>query len=175
MAYHFQTGMKAKLPGPVPQGITLDELAGMMGMGGVPSRGSRVDTPGRISIVLDGTPVSKPRQTQSDKWKKRPKVVRYREWADRLRSVAGKVPEASSVASLAIVAYFDMPKRWSKRRRAEAIGTRHRVVPDTDNLSKAVMDALWKQDSAIADLDVKKRWGDAARIVIEIVTEADPC
>ena len=39
---------------------------------------------------IDITPVAKPRQTRSDVWKKRPCVVKYRQFADDLREAIGK-------------------------------------------------------------------------------------
>ena len=36
-------------------------------------------------MIYDITPCPKPRQTQSDKWKKRPPVLRYRAFADEVR------------------------------------------------------------------------------------------
>ena len=37
------------------------------------------------TIEIDICPVAKPRMTQSDKWRERPAVVKYRAFADELR------------------------------------------------------------------------------------------
>jgi Holliday junction resolvase RusA-like endonuclease len=48
--------------------------------------------------------------------------------------------------------------------------------PDADNYAKAVLDALthaqvWEDDSQVADLHIKKRWGAIGKIEIEITRE----
>ena len=40
----------------------------------------------KLTVVID--PVAKPRMTRSDRWKKRPCVVRYRVYSIRLREAA---------------------------------------------------------------------------------------
>ena len=56
-------------------------------------------------------PVSKPRQTRSDRWKQRPAVVRYRAFADECRLRGVVVPESGAH----IVFNMPMPPSWSKR------------------------------------------------------------
>jgi Holliday junction resolvase RusA-like endonuclease len=129
---------------------------------------------GLIFIRLHGAPIGKPRMTRRDKWAKRPAVLRYREWADRLREVAGTLPSATEVDALNWTAYFEPPVSWSKKRRLAAMGTLHRAKPDLDNVAKAVMDALWTADSGIAQGTIAKRWDWTARIEIEILTAARP-
>ena len=132
----------------------------------------RFDEPGRIRLVVPGPAPGKPRQTRRDKWAKRPCVVRYREWCDLVRSIAGVVPAAERVAELRIAAFFEPPKSWPKSKRARWVGTRHENTPDADNLCKAAMDTLWPDnDSAISDVSIRKRWDWHARLEIEIVLE----
>ena len=124
-----------------------------------------------LTIVMPGAPIGKPRMTRRDKWAQRPAVLRYREWADRLREVAGAVPSASEVVDLSWTAYFVPPKSWPKKRRDEAIGTQHRSKPDLDNIDKAVLDVLYPgRVQAIALGTLAKRWSRTARIEIEIET-----
>ena len=127
---------------------------------------------GTVTITVPGTPLGKPRMTQRDKWKKRPCVVRYREWADKVRDAAVmSVPAANRVVSLSWVAIFEPPKSWSKKKRAEAIGTMHREKPDRDNINKAVLDILYPSgDKAIASGRLDKRWGWEAKLIITIET-----
>lgn len=127
----------------------------------------RID--GRIKGIVPGKPIGKPRQSQSDKWKKRPCVMRYRAWADLVRQLFPDVPEAECVSELRITAYFEMPASWSKRTKYRMRGAKHRARSDCDNVLKSVMDALWKNDSAIADAVIRKRWDWQARTEIEIV------
>ena len=96
-------------------------------------------------------------------------MTRWREWADKCRAVVGAVPPAEEVNELRIIAYFEPPKSWSKKKRCAAIGERHRVKPDFDNIAKAVADALWpNDDSGIADARISKRYDFKARVEIEI-------
>ena len=121
-----------------------------------------------INITLPGTPIGKPRMTRQDKWQQRPRVMRYREWCDTARKVAGELPPADQIASLSWVAYFAPPKSWSKKRREAAIGTLHRQTPDRDNIDKAVLDCFFKEDSGIAAGSIEKRWGLVARLEIVV-------
>lgn len=103
--------------------------------------------------AIPGEPVSKPRQTQRDKWQKRPNVMKYRAWADEVRLRMGQMP--GDVGRLDVVFYFTIPTR-----RKGLAGTPHRQRPDIDNCIKAVMDALFHQDSAIHQVSARKFWDD---------------
>lgn len=134
------------------------------------SNGRREDYQKQILIVVDGTPISKPRMTQRDRWAKRPCVLRYRDWCDKVRSIAGTLPDASLVAEVNWTAYFEPPASWAKSRRLAAYDTPHRAKPDLDNVAKGIMDCLWPEsDSGIHTMTAAKRWSMGARIEIEIV------
>jgi Holliday junction resolvase RusA-like endonuclease len=108
-------------------------------------------------------PVSKPRQTASDRWKQRPVVMRYRAFADELRlKYREELPN-----SLTIRFYLAMPKSWSKKKRAEMNGKPHQQKPDFDNLAKAVCDALLEEDSVVWRCLVEKYWSTESAIEIE--------
>lgn len=124
----------------------------------------------RIVISIPGKPIGKPRMTQRDKWKKRPCVMRYRDWADVARIHAGDVPKPDRIESLDWTAYFAPPQSWSKKRRAAALGTLHRSKPDRDNIDKSVLDVLFPDDSGIASGHIRKVWGVPERIEIVITT-----
>ena len=104
--------------------------------------------------------------TRRDKWKKRPCVVRYRNWADGARLAAGRLPQPEQIESFSWTAYFPPPKSWSATKRSEALGTYHRGKPDRDNIDKAILDALFPNDSAIASGMIRKLWGEPARIEV---------
>lgn len=125
-----------------------------------------------IRFTIEGDPVPAPRMTQRDKWMKRPCVVRYRAWKDKARASAGELPPVETIASVSWLAVFSPPKSWSKKRRAAAIGKLHRSKPDRDNLDKALLDALFPEDSGIAAGTLRKIWGVAERmeVVIELTT-----
>lgn len=119
------------------------------------------DTPHSLSFTLPFAPMGKPRMTQQDKWKKRPPVVRYRKWKDQVSLMApiSKIPW-KRVHRIDWTAYLAIPKRWNRAQRAELTGTVHRVKPDRDNIDKALLDALLKEDSIVSDGCLKKRWDD---------------
>jgi Holliday junction resolvase RusA-like endonuclease len=117
-------------------------------------------------IVVPGEPIAKPRQTRSDKWKERPCVVRYREWADRARAAVGAVPSQAQHAD--IIIYLPLPQSLSAKKRSAMAGTPHRVKPDIDNLVKSALDALLKRDQGIYELRAKKFWEDKNGPRVEI-------
>ena len=125
-----------------------------------------VDAPTSKLIVVPGAPAAKPRQSRSDKWKERPCVVRYREWADRARAAAGAIPTAAQHAD--IIIYLPIPQSLSAKKRQAMAGTPHTVKPDIDNLIKSSLDALLKRDQGIHEIRAKKRWEDAAGPRVEI-------
>ena len=121
---------------------------------------------GPKKIVVPGAPVAKPRQTRSDKWKERPCVVRYREWADRARAEAGAIPHAARRAD--IVIYLPLPRSLSAKKRTAMAGQPHTVKPDIDNLIKSSLDALLKRDQGIHQVTARKFWEDAHGPRVEI-------
>ena len=112
------------------------------------------------------TALGKPRMTQQDKWKKRPCVMRYRAFADEMRLRVGVIPVEAVSVTLAV--FLPMAESWSDKKKAALKGMPHRQKPDIDNICKAVLDALMKDDSGIAYIHAVKRWddGDGARVVI---------
>ena len=115
-------------------------------------------------IEIDMVPMSKPRQTRSDVWRKRPVVLRWRAWADEIR-LACQYEEFIPGNELVMEFYIPMPKSWSKKKRAEFVGephTQNRL--DIDNLAKAVMDALIKDDGCVHYLRAEKFWSEEGRI-----------
>lgn len=94
--------------------------------------------------------------TQSDRWKERPPVVRYRHYCDDVRLYEIRVPEAGAHITFVL----PMPKSWSKKKRAEMDGQPHQQKPDIDNLTKALLDALFEDDAHIWDVRTSKRWGE---------------
>lgn len=113
-------------------------------------------------------PVPKPRMTQRDKWKKRPPVLRYREFCDQVREAGLMVPDDGAH----ITFYLPMPKSWSGKRRAEMNGAPHQQKPDVDNLVKALMDACLAEDQGVWDLRISKRWAESGAIEIHEVEKA---
>jgi Holliday junction resolvase RusA-like endonuclease len=59
-----------------------------------------------------------------------------------------------------------MPPSWSQKKRDENRGEGHTQKPDVDNLAKALLDAIYADDSHINDIRIKKIWGDEGAIEI---------
>ena len=100
-------------------------------------------------------PVPKPRQTQRDKWDKRPPVLRYRAFADEVRMRQVTLRNGSG-----LVFVLPMPKSWSEKKKAQMDGRWHEQKPDLSNLIKALEDACFCNDSHLAYYShLEKLWG----------------
>lgn len=109
-----------------------------------------------MRFIVRGKPVAKPRMTQRDTWMKRPVVLRYREFCDRMREAAGPLPELPP-AQVHISVFIPMPESWSKKKKSAMAHTRQRKKPDFDNFIKSI-DGLFDDDSAIYWGDCMKTW-----------------
>jgi Holliday junction resolvase RusA-like endonuclease len=107
---------------------------------------------------VPGEIVGKPTMTKGDQWKKRPCVVRYRMYCDRLRAYAPKELWHVDVHTLEIIAHISVSPSWTNKKKVAMVGEIHREKPDWDNIGKAVSDALFEQDKRIACGQVKKVW-----------------
>lgn len=118
-------------------------------------------------IVIRIEPMGKPRMTQQDKWKKRPATTKYWKFKDMLKLACRDLPR--DLDNLSWDAYFSMPKSWSKVKKEMMAGKLHQSKPDRDNIDKAILDALFEEDSIIAWGSVRKLWDDGkgARIVLQ--------
>ena len=79
-----------------------------------------------------------------------------------------------------IIAYFQIPKSYTKKRRLECIGSHYMHKPDCDNIAKAVLDALnklaYKDDIQIVKLSVEKVYTtdcDCLEVIIGGIHELD--
>lgn len=108
-------------------------------------------------------PVGKVRMTQSDKWKVRPAVDRYRAYADRLRELGCNLHDGDEITF-----WIKMPESWSNKKKLSMVGLAHRSKPDLDNLLGALMDAVSPDgDSHYAVFgEIRKYWGDEGAISI---------
>lgn len=108
------------------------------------------------------TPVPKPRMTQRDRFRLRPPVLRYRAFCDEVRLRKISIPPAGAHITFVL----PMPKSWSKAKRQQQLGKPHLQKPDTDNLIKAVLDAVHEEDQGIWDIRGTKVWGNEGQIII---------
>lgn len=109
-------------------------------------------------------PVSKPRMTQRDKWKKRPATSKYWEFKDKIKEHKVTVPECGAHVTF----YIAIPKSWSKKKKLQFDGEPHQQKPDIDNLIKALLDAVYEDDAHIWNISATKLWSIDGGI--EIVT-----
>ena len=129
-----------------------------------------------VEIKID--PVGKPRMTQSSKWiHKKPShtltksqlahlkaLEKYRAFADELR-LKCNLYGVKLVDRLQCEFYIKMPESWSKKKKLKMRGEPHQSKPDIDNICKAVMDSLLKDDSVIYRIQASKYWGNDGSIV----------
>jgi Holliday junction resolvase RusA-like endonuclease len=109
-------------------------------------------------------PVAKCRMTQRDKWAKRPAVLRYRAFKDAVRRQGLELnPDGYWVEFV-----FAVPKSLSKKERELRLWglRRHTIKPDKDNLEKALLDALYLDDSHCWRGGCSKTWGEEDAIIV---------
>lgn len=129
----------------------------------------------KFVVVLPLLPKAKPRMTARDKWKKRPVVVAYREFKDKLRELMKskgitELPECD----FRVIFCVPMPKSWSYKKRQEWVGSKHQSRPDADNFLKGLQDGIKKtdddhdakEDSGIWDVHITKIWSHEGAIMI---------
>jgi Holliday junction resolvase RusA-like endonuclease len=92
--------------------------------------------------------------TQRDKWARRPTVMRYWQFCNECKLAHVWVPECRAT----ITFYLPMPESWSRKKRALYDGQPHQQKPDLDNLVKAVLDAIYGDDSGVWEMHAQKRW-----------------
>lgn len=114
-------------------------------------------------LEIQINPCGKPRMTRSDRWRMRPAVLKYRAFADRLRSQFGR---RKFPIPFSCVFVIPMPKSWSEKKRVMFDGAPHQQKPDLDNLIKSVWDTLLDDDSLVHTIvECRKEWGREGRIV----------
>jgi len=124
------------------------------------------------SYTIDIVPVSKPRQTQRDRWKERPVVKKYRNFCDELRLLL-PLPMRRPLLNEAIhevhlTFNIPMPESWSKKKKTEMVMRPHQQKPDIDNLLKAWMDCLYRNDAVIWRVSMEKRWSVKGSIEVRL-------
>ena len=100
--------------------------------------------------------------TRRDKWKQRPCVMKYYAFKDQVREAGLELPESG----YHIIFCIPMTKSWSEIKKNKMRFTPHRQTPDKDNLEKALLDSLFKDDSHIWDGRVSKVWSNRGAIIV---------
>ena len=110
-------------------------------------------------MILSIAPVSKPRMTRADRWKKRQSVLKFFAFRDAVRqSSAWKTLELLDMDSFKIVFHVPMPKSWSKKKRTQYDGKPHQQRPDLDNYLKAWKDSVYEEDAIVWNVEATKLW-----------------
>ncbi len=138
-----------------------------------------------ISITIDGPPIAKgrPRITTQGRFARAYTPAKTRHYEDLIRCEAanamGDRPPYDEPVSVVVTAYRAMPKGMSKAARLSAAdGTlKPTTKPDADNYAKAALDGcnaiIFRDDSLVTDLIVRKRFSERPRLVITVEPEAD--
>lgn len=104
-------------------------------------------------------PVSAPRQVRRDSFKPSPHVRRYRAFRDQVRLYRVELPPCAW-----LIFELPMPDSWSRAKRARLLGMPHEQKPDRDNLEKALLDAVYAEDSGVWHGMTTKIWARRGRI-----------
>ena len=114
--------------------------------------------------TLSITPCPAPRMVHSDRWKKRPPVMRYFAFKKHLQLLRPEV----NWDCLSIMFVLPMPKSWSEKKKKLHVGTPHKSRPDLDNLVKSFCDSLLGEDSMIWRYgEITKMWGRDGLIILD--------
>ena len=125
-------------------------------------------------IILNITPQTHVRATQGDsiffripREKLRPsglkrllRLERYNKYKIDLSALAKMKNFNMPPVGASITFFIPVPPSWSKKKKKLYHGRFHQSKPDIDNLQKAFLDSLMKEDKQIAHLEVQKRWVD---------------
>lgn len=86
----------------------------------------------------------------------------------------GKMFPEGAMLDVRIIAYYEIPKSTSKKKRREMLEHRIRPTkkPDWDNIGKIVCDSLnlvaYHDDSAVVDAQVRKFYSETPRVDVMI-------
>ena len=140
-----------------------------------------------IEFSIFGDPV--PYARAGSFGKRRFTPAKQRDYMLHVRSVAFETMISAGALifegplKMSVVCVYEIPASWSKKRRAEAFWKDSR--PDADNLAKSIMDCIgtneslaatdklppaivYKDDAQIVQLEVEKRYGETARVVVAV-------
>lgn len=96
---------------------------------------------------------------------KRPTVVRYYDFKDKINLLLSDKNYIQN-NQLVVDFFIAMPNSWSKKKKSEMVGMPHENKPDIDNVCKAFMDAVLKQDSIVHTLIARKFWSEEPMIQV---------
>lgn len=138
-----------------------------------------------IIVSVPGPPVAKgrPRVTARGKFARVYTPAKTRHYEDTIRCAAVEVMKdrkpIEGAIVLSVTAYVGMPESLRGAKRSDAIDgiLKPTTRPDADNYAKAALDGcngiLFRDDSQVADLIVRKRYSVEPRLVIVMEAEFD--
>lgn len=138
-----------------------------------------------LSITIPGPVVAKgrPRVTSAGKFPRVFTPAKTRHYEDLIRCEAATAMNGNKPLEepccMSITAYVQPPKSMSKKKRLAALNDELRpsTRPDVDNYAKAALDGcnaiIFRDDSLVTDLIVRKRYSERPRLVITVETEAE--
>lgn len=117
--------------------------------------------------IFNINPIPKIRMVASDKWKKRPAVLRYWAYKDELVKQAKELNYTIPDVLENVTFQIEMPASWSQKKRVLMDGKPHQQTPDLDNLIKSFLDCLASEDKQIHTFkNISKVWGLTGQIII---------
>ncbi len=116
--------------------------------------------PKRRIKKYDIIPMGKPRITARGKYG--PVARRYYEYAEQIRLMNMEIPEHGAEIQF----FIPMPKSWSKKKKIDMFQMPHQQTPDVDNLLKAVLDAVYKDDKVVWSIKAEKYWDSEGFILV---------
>lgn len=130
----------------------------------------------RAFYLFDVIPVGAVRMTRSDKWKTNPNhsdpMKRQRKAVKMYFDFKNVLTLQANLMKFKLGEYLDavyfmpMPDSWSEKKKERMNGFPCKVKPDTDNITKAIKDALKKNDSDVWWEKAEKRWAYRGSILI---------
>lgn len=133
-------------------------------------------------FTIHGEPVGKgrPRFTRTGHTYTPEKTREYERRVAQLYRVTGGKSLGAAPVSLAVTAYFAVPKSASKKTKAAMLSgeTACMKKPDADNILKCIADALngvaYDDDKQIVQTTFSKHWSEAPRVEVEVSDELLP-
>lgn len=140
----------------------------------------------RITFLVPGTPQGKarPRFRSVGRYVQTYTPKNTRDYESEVRAAFLNVAETvnfrkieTGPVSIRVIAEFEPPKSYSKKKRAAMIGTYHMHKPDGDNILKAVQDALngyaFTDDAQIVEIYVQKFYSNNPGLMVSVEEKED--
>ena len=93
-----------------------------------------------------------------DSLKRKKQLERYNDYKLDLADYCHRKRFKLPTGPMHVIFFLPMPKVWNRERKASMNYRPHMVMPDTDNLFKALSDGLLERDQEIHDVRIQKVW-----------------